>query len=970
MLRHLSVLRWMFPVAVVAVGLIGCAEMSERMGMVSSDRRVQAGPDVQAGSATLPCVADTYIAAYPIGLTSLDAPDSEQGGNAGTTERLKIKKFENRPLLRFDFSAVPAGATITDAAVEIQMTDDEPLNHVGVYSLHVPWNEGQGNFDDGSNLDLTHNGACFIGPAGIDSTWMPYPTGDFNKASGGSGGNATCVVRAEPLGDRRWRIPVDPYVVHAAIENGQTLILCDETGIFTGDLSNAFFHSREVEGKGPVLKVSWKSGRDDVAPQFDGRVKARPGPFAGTIALELPAAGDDGKEGTALGYHVSVDGQSLAQSLIPRPQRSLRSMLVRDLEPGKRVEIEVVAFDEAGNTASQSIKATARKPFAGTLAAARPLPPVDLPPAKTNNAFTATLVDGLTLFDPKTGSLSPQQTRDYADGQRTARNVLPAVRGEILGLQCLIELDEGRDSLKGIRIAASDLTGDAGRIEAKNVSFFREHYVNMDGVWIADILPPVDADRPLEIPSQVEIAGQRLLGIYVDLLVPKSTRPGTYTGQITVDSDAGTATCPLAVVVRDVTLPDELSFVVEMNAYGHTSDVDVFHETYRLCHAHRLSYNVLGYGHTRSDTFTTPRLARENGEVKIVDWSTYDEFYGPLFSGEIAKDLPRAGQPATHWYLPFHCSWPYDLRECVPELYEGRAAPSESPEQYAEWVDKMAMLDPLIPEHFCQEWRDTGESIAKQFEEHFRRKGWTKTQMQIFNNHKYYFAAGSVSLWTMDEPQYGRDFRALNWQYDFFNRALPAGGMKQAMRGDISRPELMGSRYDEALDLLVVSAAVDRHPVLLENILGAVEHASLWWYGGGRGAETDLAMYIPLFLSKWSGGCDGGMPVYTTFAGPNQWTVTDPLRVVRFDPTTDMPVASMRVKAYRRAQQDMELLNLLAGKKGFNRWHVRDILQQQYPIRMVTISRGPDDPGYSTFEDLDVARYDELRQRVVSTLLD
>ncbi len=929
-------------------------------------QQVAKGPDIQAGQATLPDIADTDIAAYPIGDTSLKVKNSEQGMNDGGAPKLKIKKFENRPILRFNFAQVPHGATITEAAIEIHMAGDQPLNHVGVYSLHVPWVEGT----DNGKVKASPAGACFIGPNGVNTRWMPYPTGDFNSASGGAGGNATCVERAESLGQRRWRIPVAPYVIEAAMQNGQTLILCDETGLFTGSLSNAYFYSRETKDKAPVLKVKWQKGRDSQPPQFAGLTTAEAGPFPGSIVLELAHAGDDGAAGDALGYHVIIDGKELPEAMTPRPRRKLRGMLVRDLPVGKEVNVKIVAYDEAGNTATQSLKVKTRHVFKGQLAKAAPLPEVKLPAPATAKGFTATLADGLTLFEPTAGHITSEEMRKYADASHVpAHNVLAAVRGEILGLQCLIELAPGHDKLDNIRLRAADLSGPEGTIAARNFSFFREHYVKVKGQWIADVLPAITAKEVVAIPSQSNLKKQRVLGIYVDLLVPKTTRPGTYTGQIVVSSDAGTATCPLAVVVRDVTLPDKLSFIVEMNAYGQSDDVNIFHQTFRLCHAHRLSYNVLGYGHSRVSNGMIPEVKIDGDTAKISDWSKWDEFYGPLFSGAVTKGLPRAGTPASHWYLPFEDAWPYELSKCVPDLYAGRVAPDESQKKFDEWVNKLAINDPIVPAQYCQRWRKVDASIAKQFDDHFCKNGWTQTEMQIFNNHKYYFPSGSNSLWTMDEPQYGRDFRSLGWQLGFFDAAMPTGGMNQIMRGDVSRPELMGDRFDSGLEMLCVSAAMDRHPVLLQNFLATVPHAKLWWYGGGRGAEADPAMYIPLFINKWSCGADGGLPVYTSFGGTNDWNDTDPLRVVRFDPHTGMPVASFRMKAYRRAEQDMELVNMLAARKGYNRWHVRDLIAKDYPVEMVTISRGPDDPGYSTFKGLDAAKYDQLRQRLVTTLL-
>ena len=496
----------------------------------------------------------------------------------------------------------------------------------------------------------------------------------------------------------------------------------------------------------------------------------------------------------------------------------------------------------------------------------------------------------------------------------------------------------------------------------------------MGANWIADILPAVGAGEKLAIPSQPGIKGQRLLAVYVDMLVDKATKPGFYAGKVVLDTSAGKASCPLVVWVRDVTLPDELTFIVEMNAYGHSSNLKVFHETYRLCHKHRLSYNVLGYGHSRPGSLTTPKLNSDadagivGKDVRVVDWSTYDKFYGPVFSGEIAKDLPRKGVPATHWYLPLHDGWPSSLKKCNPNLWKGRVEPRRDKAAFDAWMNHLSANDPLIDEHFSREWKDAARAVCRQFREHFREKGWTRTSMQIFDNHKYYFSSGSQSLWTMDEPQYARDYRALNWLYAFFNEALAGEGIRLSIRTDVSRPEFMGDRMDDSLDLMVTSGAVSNQPRLLEDILLTTD-ATLWWYGGGGRTYTDPASYMALFTDRWTKGCDGGMPVYTTFGESNAWNTSGSLRVVRFHPKTGMPVASFRMKAYRRAQQDVELYNILAAKGGFNRWHLRDLIRKEFSTRIVTKSRGPDDPGYSTFEKLDVANFDRVREKVIATIL-
>ncbi|NRA38344.1 MAG: hypothetical protein HRU15_09405, partial [Planctomycetes bacterium] len=287
---------------------------------------------------------------------------------------------------------------------------------------------------------------------------------------------------------------------------------------------------------------------------------------------------------------------------------------------------------------------------------------------------------------------------------------------------------------------------------------------------------------------------------------------------------------------------------------------------------------------------------------------------------------------------------------------------------FEKWQQNLALNDLLFKDHLSADWHTANKNIAEEFKKHFAENSWNSTRMQVFNNHKNYFPTGSRSLWVMDEPQIGRDFEALGGMYEIQNAYLSGGAINTSVRADISRPQKMGNFMDKGMDEMVVSSLLDLYKTYARDFITAND-TKLWWYGGGAGADSDPASNIALFTAKWSLGCIGGMPVYTTFAGSNDWTTTNSLRVVRFDEKTNMPVASFRMKAYRRAQQDMELLSLLEQKKGFNRWHIANLLKNEVNLTMTTISTRPDDPGYSTFSDLDNHNFDQLREKVVATLL-
>jgi len=928
----------------------------------------QDGPPAPGAPRSLRLVplADTYIAAFPVGVHAPTAKGSEQTANAGATKRLKIKRHENTPLLRFDLSGIPAGASVDKAELVVAMSDPAMrLGMIAAWSLHVPWSEGRGTWDDGEGAqtkpDPAHDGACYLGPAGPASHWLTYAGSDFPVVACGNGGGAVGVHPARALGDGRFAIAVDPAVIHAAQRDGGTIALTDETGAWD-KYSNAFFCSREAGAElAPVLTVSWQEGVDRTPPAFAGAVKAAAGPDPGTVRVQLPAAGDDGAAGTALEYEVRVDGAAVPRTLLPRPSAWHRQVLVPGLPAGKTVEIRVAAIDEAGNrTEAQPLSVAACPAFTGRLAPAPARPALALPPAQANPAFSVRVADAITLYDPLSGGLSPQQQR-----AGSASDLVRAARGEIVGLQVLITLAAGTDTLAGLSVALEDAQGGA-LIPGATVELFRAHYVKLEQAWIADLLAPLPAGSALAIPSQENLPGQRLLSVYADLIIPAKTAAGLYAGRVKIASAAGVASVPFAVEVTDVVMPDTLSFDIEMNTYGHSEKPEAFHAVYRLCHRHRLSYNVVGYGHVRPGMHTTPKLEGSGADLRVVDWSAYDAFYGPLFTGEAAKGLPRDGVPAAHWYLPFHEGWPVSLADTDPfrAAWEGRVAPTADKQAYATWVERMCGV--LEPEeaHFSPAWRAGNAAVVRQFIAHAREKGWTRTEFQVFSNHKYYFASGSQSLWTMDEPQYGRDFRALDWLLGFHGDLFRDSGLRVALRADISRPSLGGSRFDRGLDLTVgYTDSDERFLVDRVKTLGITQA----WYGGGRNADADPALYAALFLKKWGQGCSSGMPNWIFDAGNKSWDVTDPLRYISFDPS-GAPVPSVRMKACRYGQQLIELANLLAAKPGWNRWRVAELLLAEFPVRMVIVSKGPEDPGYATFENLDGAVLEQLRSRLLATL--
>ncbi len=79
---------------------------------------------------------------------------------------------------------------------------------------------------------------------------------------------------------------------------------------------------------------------------------------------------------------------------------------------------------------------------------------------------------------------------------------------------------------------------------------------------------------------------QQNLSLICEVYVPHGTTPGIQEGKLTVQAGGDVLEIDVALEIRDFTLPDKLSFVPEMNAYGTVNPFDGY-DYYRLAHRHR-----------------------------------------------------------------------------------------------------------------------------------------------------------------------------------------------------------------------------------------------------------------------------------------------------------------------------------------------------------------------------------------------
>jgi hypothetical protein len=241
-------------------------------------------------------------------------------------------------------------------------------------------------------------------------------------------------------------------------------------------------------------------------------------------------------------------------------------------------------------------------------------------------------------------------------------------------------------TLSQVKVAAhADLSDGNGHTLAKdNVTFFREHYVDLTGLMSNTGTQPVpassptadgnipDALIPLVDPYTGNDAGQPFdVGadvnqpVFVDVYVPAGTTAGTYTGSIDVThvtaSGGATASVPISVVVWNVDLPDMGSvrthFKMSINALpeyhagiSQCSGGSCYLAVNPTSRALIKRYEELAHSH-RIDTGQQLIDAPVNGctAPSASDWAAYDAAMGPYMSGTYFSD----GIPSTHLDAPF-----------------------------------------------------------------------------------------------------------------------------------------------------------------------------------------------------------------------------------------------------------------------------------------------------------------------------
>ena len=927
-----------------------------------------------AGEKTIiPITSDTSISCY----------SSERDLNAGGAVRIKMKGIENVILLGFDAQKLKGKTVLSAVLHMQGAADDMMVRQVGISTVAVPWGEGKGNYTKAGKGEACFLypgvGEASARPAQDSAEWAG-PGSEFMDAVWGRSGTfwSTGASRHRK-GDMYWVLVQGrmleacaaglSYGIAVSDDSGQTMNV--NPGIYGSKMnqSNNYFFSREHETARPWIEaVTLPPRTAPPARKYTITVKPWPGgaDFAtGGVEISFPGPRDRNDQYAILGYRIAVGMNGGEMRPLPRwmhpspvPGESVR-VLVPGVPPGAEVAAEVEIVWRAGRTLAKihgagraSDKLSPPGPFIVPAPAANEVRDAQsmVVPAAGDVKIWA-VPDGVKV-NPVNGNVLEEPGVEYggkrAGTYRTANAawsgkeaavILSALRGEWIAFQLACALNDARSAL--VRIVPGDLVGPAGSvIPASAIRLSRAWYQKVGDAWYADPLLPLGAGEEFSLPDKKNaVPGQTCQTVYAELFVPRDAATGEYTGRIAVDGGGKQADIGVRLTVHGPVLPPGTAFTWSLNAYespgygfgspGSAGFLSGERAFYAMAHEHRATLAILHYSHRgECQEGTAPEVKGAGDAARVADWSEWDARFGPLFDGSAFKDTNRDGVPLDHFYLVLSESYPTSMAD-------GYAW------NFMRWEDHWLMAG-TIEKGFAPQVQDRWVATARDYIKHIREKGW-KTSFQVYLNDKYYYKrydektkkyGKGVSFWLLDEPLHIADFLALRYFGNLLRKAQAGSSTADStrppgpgadgdrhtviFRADVSGPQWGRDTLDRVVDLNV-SGGFTGYRRLLEEWKERYGQ-KVWTYGTmPSSAESALGLSAQA-LDLYARGVDGYVP-WLVLGSEESWGKFEPTCVLYTGKPFGItgPCASLRLKALRRAEQDVEYLRLLAVHRGLDR---------------------------------------------------
>ena len=921
--------------------VIGCAIFLGLNAAIAESEWPPEGEEVR-----LRVTRDTHVSSYR----------KEANYNMGGSSRLKTKGQQEFSLVDLDPAALK-GKVINGAILHLHCVSPEaPQRRLTVSTLASEWVEGT------SHRYQEQEGSASFNWAAQDKEPWAWPDSDLTAVMNGMGNTIWRFADCTAPDETGWqKVAVDPKVVAARVAGiSHGFVIFDDVGseyeCNGEDFEYHMFPNRYVS--------SSEAGKEH-APYFTVFVgqsdHSAPGPVTGIQSHSdlLPGGEarvswvtpeDSGPAGT-IGYFVRVsegrifrweDASPVPRYLVPPADKPGERVTMRlrdmDLEPGSTVIVGVRPVDAAGNMGPVTEKSVRlapqyKPPKVGPAPDTRAAKE-DLPSVGGAEVF---VVDPLDKVHPVSGRMIPGRSDSYRKGNhlwsaddRTVR--LHAARNEFVAFQVVVK---GPVRNLDARMKFPGNTADDPRAQ-----LFRFKYVDTENGPLPD--PLISLRDKFSIPATDEkLDGQKYSSLLAEVWVPHDADPGLHVG--TLELKQGDETLPIRIKLEvwDFMLPDHLSFIPQMNAYGRVPEPEHEMPYYMLSHLHRTCLNILPY--YWSGNIADDRAPEWDGEK--FNWEEFDKRFGPLLDGSAFRDQPRLEVPMEAFYLPLNENWPLEIEDGFTGGY---------------WVEE------AIKPGYWQKFTEVSRRLA----DHIQDKQWTDTMFEFYLNNKVYHKkdrwSRSSAPWIFDEPMHTQDFWALRW----FGLAFLEGvrdyrdEVKMMYRCDTSRPQWQRNLLNGVMDVNVVGGAFheyERYVRQRKRQWGEIAYN----YGSPNEITESNVQPAGWCVDTWCRGLDGVLP-WQTLGKAESWQKADTLSM--FYPGKPVnrpgPHPSIRLKAFRRGQQDAEYLTILTQATGRTRDGVGQWALDELDLSPSFTQTNSEDAGVTHYSGLDPVDLWRLRTRV------
>ncbi|MBM3475317.1 MAG: DUF4091 domain-containing protein [Armatimonadetes bacterium] len=861
------------------------------------------------------------------GDTSIAAYEQEVDLNLGGSSHIRIKGIQHFMLMKFGLDAVQ-GKQVQSAVLRLCPVGQQPwLRTVGLSSISADWEEGTGTGE-------AQQGACCFAYAAYPNRLWAGPQSDFTDVTFGVGHTLVHYTDIRRADDGWIEIDVPPDLVQAMVcGDSYGLVVSDEKGQTT---ANNDVYSREQSASKPYLMVEAAPGGTQ-PPAAPTKLSVEAAPDLAHLnsgGLRVRFTAPEGAFTYEGHLAIGETGRDIPRYLIPHAKPGEEQVIdVPELPPDAACHVRLAAIDVFG-TRSPAAEAQGRTSPALAWPKVGPVGRAERK-AQLLQVFAC---PSTVKVNPQSWAILEQSGPDGYGGvwmgglgrveSRLAQDrvTLASARGGFAGFQVILPVGE-QPTTASVRVTPFACAG-GKTLPAKDVELFRVWYLKDGEYYYPEVAIPTDGN--LQLPPADNVVPKQLnQAVWIDLYVPKDAAAGEHEAQVEVKVGDQAHTLPVTLNVSAYTYPDELSFNLDLNAYGpvggHFGLDDataeyraIEREYHRMAHKHRGTLDLLGYSHSGNISANYAPPVTENGaQTRITDWSAWDEQFGPYLSGEAFADLPRAGVPLHNLYLWLHEAW--------PARPEGHYDAPQVSNQYPLMIAEHAMRAKPVEEAFDEEYKEAFRAASRQIAEHFAEKGWTRTDFQCYQNNKHYYkdpkqGGRGTSWWCLDEPMYRDDWLALQ----FFAGLLEEGvadiqGPRMVYREDLSRPQWQRDWLKDQVGLMVISGELfrkNRRCLQMQRESGA----TIWNYGTGNTIRASNLQGVEWVLRAYLAGADAVVP-WLTVGGDENFEKPEPTAILypgkRFG--INGPVASLRLKVWRDAAQDVEALTALGKRSGWNR---------------------------------------------------